>query len=168
MRELLPPPSNPTHKSAEGGKRKRKMTSREQKKGVLHERLQLLRSVTNSSAPSKASIIVDALKYIEELKQNIEACKRDLAEESCLPMVTVETLEKGFLINVFCDKNCPGLLVSVLEAFEALGLEVLDASISCTDSFRLEAVGGEPQNESVDAQMVRQVVVQAVKKCAES
>lgn len=50
MRELLPPPSNPTHKSAEGGKRKRKMTSREQKKGVLHERLQLLRSVTNSSA----------------------------------------------------------------------------------------------------------------------
>ncbi|CAL9046380.1 unnamed protein product [Musa banksii] len=144
------------------------MTTREQKKGVLHERLQLLRSVANSSAVRSASIIVDALKYIEELKQNIEACKRDLAEESCLPMVTVKTLEKGFLINVFCDKNRPGLLVSVLEAFEELGLEVLDASISCADSFRLEAVGGEPQNESVDAQMVRQVVVQAVKKCAES
>ncbi|RWV89848.1 hypothetical protein BHE74_00042588 [Ensete ventricosum] len=123
------------------------MTSKEQKKGVLHERLQLLRSVTNSSAPSKASIIVDALKYIEELKQNIEACKRDLEEESCLPMVTVETLEKGFLINIFCDKNCPGLLVSVLEALEALGLEVLDASISCADSFRLAAVGGEVSSQ---------------------
>ncbi|RRT48006.1 hypothetical protein B296_00037671 [Ensete ventricosum] len=49
MRELLPP-SNPIHKSAEGRMRKRKMTSKEQKKGVLHERLQLLRSVTNSSA----------------------------------------------------------------------------------------------------------------------
>ncbi|RRT48005.1 hypothetical protein B296_00037670 [Ensete ventricosum] len=61
--------------------------------------------------------------------------------------VTVETLEKGFLINIFCDKNCPGLLVSVLEALEALGLEVLDASISCADSFRLAAVGGEVSSQ---------------------
>ncbi|KAF2319237.1 hypothetical protein GH714_014142 [Hevea brasiliensis] len=41
-----------------------------------------------------------------------------------LPMVTVETLEKGFLINVFVDRSCPGLLVSILEAFEELGLNV--------------------------------------------
>ncbi|XP_009384775.2 transcription factor SCREAM2-like isoform X2 [Musa acuminata AAA Group] len=141
------------------------MTSRDQKKSVLHEKLQLLRSVTNSSALSKASIIVDASKYIQELKQKVEACKRDLAEESSLPMVTVETLEKGFWINVFSDKNCPGMLISVLQAFQELGLDVLDATVSSADSFRLEAVGGEPQNESVDAQMVRQVVVQAIKKC---
>nr|XP_009384776.1 PREDICTED: uncharacterized protein LOC103972233 isoform X3 [Musa acuminata subsp. malaccensis] len=140
------------------------MTSRDQKKAVLHEKLQLLRSVTNSSAIS--CTCVDASKYIQELKQKVEACKPDLAEESSLPMVTVETLEKGFWINVFSDKNCPGMLVSVLQAFQELGLDVLDATISSADSFRLEAVGGEqPQNESVDAQMVRQVVVQAIKKC---
>lgn len=57
--------------------------------------------------------------------------------------VTVETLEKGFLINVLSEKNCPGLLVSILEAFEQLGLDVLDARVSCEDNFRLEAVGGE-------------------------
>ena len=50
----------------------------------------------------------------------------------------------GFLINVFSDKSCPGLLVSVLEAFDELGLSVLQATASCADdSFRLEAVGGE-------------------------
>ncbi|RZR75150.1 hypothetical protein BHM03_00050613 [Ensete ventricosum] len=128
------------------GVEQRNMTSRDQKKAVLHEKLQLLRSVTNSSAVRR--------------------------------LVTVETLEKGFLINVFSDKNCPGLLVSVLQAFQELGLDVLDATISSADSFRLEAIGGEafirlcffwqPQNESVDAQMVRQVVVQAIKKCTGS
>lgn len=57
--------------------------------------------------------------------------------------VTVETLERGFLVNVFSGKNCPGLLVSILEAFELLGLDVLNARVSCSDVFQLEAVGGE-------------------------
>lgn len=55
----------------------------------------------------------------------------------------METLERGFLINVFSEKNSPGLLVSVLEAFDELGLDVLDARVSCSDIFQLEAVGGE-------------------------
>ena len=55
----------------------------------------------------------------------------------------METLERGFLINVFSERNCPGLLVSILEAFEELGLEVVDARVSCSDIIQLEAVGGE-------------------------
>lgn len=54
----------------------------------------------------------------------------------------MEALERGFLIHVFSEKNCPGMLVSVLEAFEQLGLDVLDARVSCEDSFQLEALGG--------------------------
>jgi hypothetical protein len=60
--------------------------------------------------------------------------------------VTVEALGvqgSSFLVNVFSDKSCPGLLVAVLEAFDELGLSVLQATASCADSFRLEAVGGE-------------------------
>lgn len=60
--------------------------------------------------------------------------------------VNVESLEKGFRINVYSEKNCPGLLVSILEAFEELGLNVLDASVSCADNFHLQAVGGEVRN----------------------
>jgi hypothetical protein len=65
--------------------------------------------------------------------------------------VTVETLGGGhggggFLINVFSEKACPGLLVSVLQAFDELGLSVLEATASCAESFRLEAAGGEVRN----------------------
>lgn len=57
--------------------------------------------------------------------------------------VRVETLEKGFVINVYAAKSCPGLLVSILEAFEGMGLNVEEARVSCTDTFRFQAVGGE-------------------------
>lgn len=60
-----------------------------------------------------------------------------------LQQVTVKTLEKGFMINVFSKKSCPGLLVSILETFEELSLNVLEARVSCTDTFSLQAIGGE-------------------------
>ncbi|OIW01363.1 hypothetical protein TanjilG_12903 [Lupinus angustifolius] len=124
-----------------------------------------------ASKLNKASIIVDASKYIEELKQKVEGLNSELGDTESsssqndeLPMVTVETLERGFLINVFSEKNCPGMLVSILEAFEELGLDVLDARVSCEDTFQLEAVGGESQkNDSIDAQMVKQAVLRAIK-----
>ncbi|KAG2380588.1 uncharacterized protein HKW66_Vig0249000 [Vigna angularis] len=113
----------------------------------MQRKLQQLRSVTNSSAVNKASIIVDATRYIEELKQK----------------VTVETLERGFLINVFSERNCPGMLGAILDAFEELGLDVLDARVSCEDTFQLEAVGGESEEkENIDAQVVKQAVMQAI------
>ncbi|XP_054784864.1 transcription factor BHLH3-like isoform X1 [Prosopis cineraria] len=151
------------------------MASRGRKKASLHHKLQQLRDVTNSSAVNKASIIVDASKYIEELKQKVEGLNAELGSSSTasesssssqnqLPKVTVETLERGFLINVFSERNCPGMLVSILEAFEVLGLEVLDARVSCEDAFQLEAVGGESQEiDDIDAQMVKQAVLQAIK-----
>ncbi|KAE8655821.1 Alpha-soluble NSF attachment protein 2 [Hibiscus syriacus] len=125
---------------------------------------------------NKASIVVDASKYIQELKQKVERLNQDIAAAQSsnyrnhLPMVTVETLEKGFMINVFSDKSCPGLLVSVLEAFQELGLNVLEARVSCSDSFRLQAVGGEneEQSECVNAQVVKQAVLEAIKNWSES
>lgn len=56
---------------------------------------------------------------------------------------SVETLEKGFLVKVYSERSCPGLLVALLEAFEELGLNVLEARVSCTDNFHLQAFGGE-------------------------
>ncbi|KAE9465142.1 hypothetical protein C3L33_02954, partial [Rhododendron williamsianum] len=129
------------------------MVSREHKKAAaLHEKLQLLRSITNSHAVNKTSIIIDASKYIVDLKQK---------------EVTVKTLEKGFQINVISEKNCPGLLVTILEAFEELGLNVVEARVSCTGSFHLEAVG-ENDGENVEAHTVKQAVSQAINNWSES
>ncbi|KAB1214099.1 Transcription factor bHLH61 [Morella rubra] len=152
------------------------MVSREQKRAVLHEKLQLLRSITNSHALKKSSIIIDASKYIEELKQKVERLNQDVAtvqtssDQNRLPVVTVETLEKGFLINVLSERSCPGLLVSILEAFEELGLNVLEARVSCANNFQLQAVGGENEDqvERIDAQVLKQAVVQAIDNWSES
>ncbi|KAK7340022.1 hypothetical protein VNO77_20714 [Canavalia gladiata] len=149
------------------------MASKGQRRAALEHTLQQLRDVTNSSALNTASIIVDASKYIEELKEKVEGLNSELGitESSItqideLPMVTVKTLKKGFLINVILEKNFPGMLVSILEVFEELGLDVLDARVSCEDSFQLEAVGKESHmNDSVgvDAQVVKQAVLGAIK-----
>ncbi|XP_060202569.1 transcription factor bHLH61-like [Lycium barbarum] len=149
------------------------MGSKEQKKALLNQQLEQLGSITNSPSANKTSIIAHASKYIEELKERIDKLNEDVStsqpshdhdNEDSLPVVTVETLEKGFITNVFTEKNSPGLLVSILEAFEQLGLELSDARISCSDSFRLEAVSdNEGQIECVDAQMVKQAVLEAIR-----
>jgi UTP:GlnB (protein PII) uridylyltransferase len=81
---------------------------------------------------------------------------------------------RGFRINVSMARSRAGLLVSVLEALEDLGIDVLDADVSCADdtAFRLEALGsgqGQGQQQaasgSVDEQKVRQAVLQAINKC---
>ena len=57
--------------------------------------------------------------------------------------VLVEPLETGFLVNIYSAKNCPGLLVLILQVFDELGLDVMEARVSCADSFRLKAFGEE-------------------------
>ncbi|ESQ44462.1 hypothetical protein EUTSA_v10006289mg [Eutrema salsugineum] len=152
------------------------MVSREHNKGSsLHEKFQLLRSVTNSHAESETSIIVDASKYIKKLKQKVEKINNATTSEQYFcdptdPMVTVETLEKGFMIKVTSGKNEAGMLVCVLEAFEDLGLDVVEARVSCTDSFSFHAIGSSDNDdgESMDAETVKQVVAEAVKTWSDS
>ncbi|XP_066368695.1 transcription factor bHLH61-like [Miscanthus floridulus] len=146
------------------------MVSREQKRGVLHEKLQILRSVTHSHAGDKMSIIADASSYIKDLQQKIAKLNQETASAQyanvCQPLVSVGVLDKGFLISVFMDKSCPpGLLASILEAFDEIGLTVLEARATCAGSFRLEAVGEEEDEGLIDAHAVEQAVVQAIKNC---
>ncbi|XP_019192195.1 PREDICTED: transcription factor SCREAM2-like [Ipomoea nil] len=150
------------------------MVPREQKRTTLHEKLQLLRSVTNSHAVSETSIIVDASKYIQELKQKVERANQELAasqisSSSSCPKFSVETLEKGFLVKVYSERSCPGLLVSLLEAFEELGFNVLEARVSCTDNFHLQAFGGEnDENEDgISSGVVIEAVSEAIKNWSE-
>ncbi|XP_074573647.1 transcription factor bHLH61-like isoform X3 [Curcuma longa] len=150
------------------------MVSREHKRAALHEKLQLLRAVTHSHALNKTSILRDASKYIEELKKKVDklnqeiACTQSSIRDKALPDVTVETLQRGFLINVSSVKSYPGLLVSVLEAFDQLGLSVVQARAACTDTFHLEVVGGDITVEAMDAHVVKQAVLHAIKACSRS
>ena len=61
----------------------------------------------------------------------------------------VEAQGKGFLIKVLSERCCRGLLVFILEAFEELGLDVLQARVSCSECFHLEAVGVKVRNKYI-------------------
>ncbi|KAG8380929.1 hypothetical protein BUALT_Bualt06G0067700 [Buddleja alternifolia] len=152
------------------------MFSGEHKRETFHDKLQLLRSITNSHAMTETSIVVDASNYIKDLKQKVELLNQEIAtvqsssNHNLWPQVSVETLEKGFLVNVDSRKCCPGLLVSILETFEQLGLDVIDARVSCADSFHLQAFGGEndEDEDNIDAQMVKLAISNTIKNWSES
>ncbi|KAK9070457.1 hypothetical protein SSX86_010859 [Deinandra increscens subsp. villosa] len=150
------------------------MVSREHKKAGLHDKLQLLRSVTNSRAREDTTIIKDASKYIEALKKKIDLLNQDIARSSSYrnswPMVTVETLEKGIQVNVYSERSCKGLLVYVLKVFEELSLSVLEARVSCTGCFQLEALGvqSEENGETIDTHLVKQAILQAIEDWTQS
>ncbi|KAF8652423.1 hypothetical protein HU200_062753 [Digitaria exilis] len=145
------------------------MVSREQKKGALHEKLQILRSVTHSHAEDNMTIIADASSYIKDLKQKIAKLNQEIASAKhanvCQPFVSVEVLKNGFLINVFMDNCSSRLLASILEAFDEIGLSVLEARATCAGSFCFQAVGEEEGESLIGAHAVEQAVVQAIKNC---
>ncbi|KAG6402057.1 hypothetical protein SASPL_138928 [Salvia splendens] len=148
------------------------MVSREHKRdAALHDKLQILRSITHSHAMNDTSIVLDASNYIKELKHKVEILDEEIStSESSTPRVSVETLEKGFLVKVHSGRSCPGLLVLILATFEELGLNVLEARVSCADSFHLQALGGENEEdeESMDAQMVKRTITNTIKNWSES
>ncbi|KZV49871.1 hypothetical protein F511_32292, partial [Dorcoceras hygrometricum] len=118
------------------------------------------------------STVVDAYsKHIKRLKERVEKLNEEVAvlqssnHQTSSPSVKVETLEKGFRIKVFSEKTCPSLLMAVLEAFEELGLQILDATVSCAHYFTLEAISeGEGQFDvSRDGQVVKQALLQAIR-----
>ncbi|GER50909.1 basic helix-loop-helix (bHLH) DNA-bindingsuperfamily protein [Striga asiatica] len=168
------------------------MVSREHGKESIHDKLQILRSITHSHAMNESSIVLDASNYIKDLKQKVDKLNEEIAtaessarhhnsqpsmenmmtynEATINIRVTVETLEKGYLVNIHSGQNCPGLLASILETFEELGLNVLEARVSCVDNFHLQAIGGENEEDdaNMDAQTVKRAISNTIKNWIES
>ncbi|CAJ1960528.1 unnamed protein product [Sphenostylis stenocarpa] len=153
------------------------MVSRIHKRTAMYRNLQLLRSIRYSHSRPKASVLLDVSNYIQCLKKKLQELNQltvatawKNADYDPMPKLEVETQEEGFVIKVLSQRSCQGLLVFILEAFEELGLDVLQARVSCADSFSLEALGNKENNEDsnpLDAQLVEQVVSQAIQNWRE-
>ncbi|KAK7333151.1 hypothetical protein VNO80_29915 [Phaseolus coccineus] len=153
------------------------MVSRIYKRTAMYRNLQLLRSIRYSHSPPKASVLLDVSNCIQGLKQKLQelnqltvATARKVADYDPMPKLEVELQEEGFVIKVLSERSCQGLLVFILEAFEELGLDVLQARVSCADSFSLEALGNKEKNEdtgALDAELVEQVVSKAIRNWRE-
>ncbi|KAH9749103.1 transcription factor bHLH35-like protein [Citrus sinensis] len=156
------------------------MVSRLQRRRALHRKLHILRTLTNSKSVKKSSIIMDSLLYVCKLKLKLEAIKReysnlmaikkaylDLMKHNRVPKeVKVEKIGENFIVRVRCNKG-ENRLVSILEAFEEMGLIVRQASVSCNYYFAMEAIA-VPQNpqQALEARDVAQVILKATEKQA--
>lgn len=78
----------------------------------------------------------------------------------------VEKIGENFIVRVRCNKG-ENRLVSILEAFEEMGLIVRQANVSCNYYFAMEAIA-VPQNpqQALEARDVAQVILKATEKQA--
>lgn len=77
--------------------------------------------------------------------------------------VKVEKINgKVFLVRVSCKKG-QNILVSVLEAFEEMGLNVLQAKVSCNYGFGMEAIV-EAEDQALNVRAVTEAVLKAIEK----
>ncbi|VVA35295.1 PREDICTED: mRNAion [Prunus dulcis] len=152
------------------------MVSGLQKREPLRRKLQNLSSLTKMKSVKRSSIFMEALLQIYMLKLKLEAVQREYLhlmalKTECLNLINhsqvpkevkIEKIEEGFLVRVKCE-NAGDTLVSVLEAFEEMGLTVLQARISSNNYFSMEAIAvAENQNQDrVDVRDITQAITRA-------
>ncbi|KAH7568740.1 hypothetical protein JRO89_XS06G0040300 [Xanthoceras sorbifolium] len=149
-----------------------------QRRIALRRKLQILRTLTDSKSVKKSSIIMDSLIYIYKLKLKLEAIKREysnlmaikrqylyLMEHVQVPEeVKVEKVGEMLLVRVTCKKGAESKLVSILEVFDEMGLNVVRASVSSNYVFEMEAIVAAQNPEAVDVREVTQVISKAIEK----
>ncbi|CAK8568415.1 unnamed protein product [Lathyrus sativus] len=146
------------------------------------------------SKMDKASILGDAAEYLNELRQKVNDLQTELESlppgpslaptTSTLPVQVNEEflhsnvsssrnqstkveaweMEDGTVnIHMFCAYK-PGVLVSIMKAFEILGLDIHNANISCFDGFTIDIYKAEQciQGEKVNTELIKAVLVNAV------
>lgn len=80
----------------------------------------------------------------------------------CEQEVKVEKSGTKFLVRVTCKKG-KDLLVSIMEAFEKLNLNIFQATATCKHFFFMEAIV-EDENHIVQVKDVTEAVIMAIQK----
>ncbi|XP_010549418.1 PREDICTED: uncharacterized protein LOC104820606 [Tarenaya hassleriana] len=139
------------------------MVARKEKNSAKRRKLHF---PTNLSDCKLKAVIGEALVlYISLLKLKIEALNQ-IKNQYEFEEVKVEKIEERFQVKVRCQRG-GHKLVQVLEAFEEMGLEVIQARVSCQGSFSMEAIV-EPRDQGAkvvwDVDYMTQILVQALVK----
>ncbi|XP_057764260.1 uncharacterized protein LOC130985340 [Salvia miltiorrhiza] len=133
------------------------MASKMHRRIALRRKLQILRTLTKSKSEKKSSIIADTFLYIHKLKLQVEAIRKECQHLiNHIQEVKVESVGKGYLVvRVRCKKGEQVLLASILEMFEELNMNVMQASITCKYFFGMEAV----VKSDIDAAVLNQAII---------
>ncbi|KAI4304421.1 hypothetical protein MLD38_039935 [Melastoma candidum] len=124
------------------------------------------------------SIILGYLLYICNLKFKLEAARRDyrrlmalkkqylslLESANMKPKVAVKKAGRGYYEVKVTSERKEDMLVSTLEAFEIVGLDVLWARVSSGHFFYMDAFAVARDQRDMDAYAVAQAILKALEK----
>ncbi|MBA0868257.1 hypothetical protein Goshw_010934 [Gossypium schwendimanii] len=156
------------------------MAKKVQRRAASRRKLQLLRTLTNSKSViqklvlvwiQKAFLVHDLKVKLEEIQreyQNLMAIRNEyfnLLKHIQIPKeVKVEKLgEDQFVVKVRCNRG-GDILVSIVEAFEELGLNVVRARVCCNHFFAMEAIVVAQDQQTTKTKDVTQAILKAIDK----
>ncbi|OIW19248.1 hypothetical protein TanjilG_20373 [Lupinus angustifolius] len=151
------------------------MACRVQKRISTRRKLHILRTLSNSNSAKRTSIAKSTVLYIYKLKVALETVKREYenllaTRREYLKLlnhvqekenVKVEKVMAGtFVVRVTCDEG-GDKLVSILEAFDEMCLNVEQAKVCCENGFSLEAIA-VAEDKTLDPRDVTESLLKAI------
>ncbi|KAK4740635.1 hypothetical protein SAY87_024223 [Trapa incisa] len=151
------------------------------KRATLRRKLHILRSRSASSPDRESSVVSVALfLYIHKLKMKLAGLARDcctlyatnkrllaysrLHKNEVRVEKVVSDACQSYIIRVTCERR-RGRLVSILEALEKMGLNLMQARISCTPLFAMEAVAvAAIHAQPLEERDVREALLKAIEQ----
>ncbi|KAL4310424.1 hypothetical protein GQ457_01G041700 [Hibiscus cannabinus] len=155
------------------------MANKIKKRAASRPTLTHSKSVIQKSLLVKGSIL-NVLVHFHKLRVKLEEIQREyqnliairneylaLLNQIQIPKeVKVEKNGQEFVVKVRCNKGGDEL-VSIVEAFEQLGLNVVEARVCCNHFFAMEAIVVDQDQQATDIKHVTQAVLKAIEKRGE-
>ncbi|KAE8722991.1 Detected protein of unknown function [Hibiscus syriacus] len=138
-------------------------------------KLHLLQTPANPKSAKRGSIFKNILRFYK-LKLKLEQLQREcqilrvirneyitLLNHIQIPKeVKVEKIGEQFVVKVSCCNREGDKLVSILEAFDELGLDVVRASVSCGHLFSMEVIAVARGQQTTGIRDIKHAVVKAI------
>ncbi|TYI59486.1 hypothetical protein E1A91_D10G040000v1 [Gossypium mustelinum] len=146
------------------------MATKLQRRTASLRKLQLLQTLNKPKSVKRSCSIINILLHFYKLKVKLEEIQREyqnLLKNIRIPKLKQEVkVEKisgeQFVVRVACNKG-GDKLVSILEVFDELGLNVVQARVSCRHFFSMEAIIGVGQDQKTsDMKDITDAVLKAI------
>ncbi|XP_012452987.1 uncharacterized protein LOC105774976 isoform X2 [Gossypium raimondii] len=143
------------------------MATKLQRRTASLRKLHLLQTLNKPKSVKRSCSIINILLHFYKLKVKLEEIQREyqnLLKNIRTPKeVKVEKINgEQFVVRVACNKG-GDKLVSILEVFDELGLNVVQARVSCRHFFSMEAIIGVGQDQKTsDMKDITDAVLKAI------
>ncbi|KAG8482251.1 hypothetical protein CXB51_026992 [Gossypium anomalum] len=143
------------------------MATKLQRRTASLRKLHLLQTLNKPKSVKRSCSIINVLLHFYKLKVKLEEVQREyqnLLKNIRIPQeVKVEKINgEQFVVKVACNKG-GDKLVSILEVFDELGLNVVQARVSCRHFFSMEAIIGVGQDQKTsDMKDITDAVLKAI------